>query len=68
MKKTTRETILAFARNNMKLCAAAEELHITHNALAYRLDAIYRTTRLNPRNFQDLISLVDIATEGDDLL
>ena len=65
MKPSDRETVLAFARHDMKVVAAAEELRITHNALAYRLDAIYKATHFNPRNFYDLIKLVEIAERGD---
>ena len=65
MKQADCETILAFAKNNMKVNATANELRITHNGLSYRLDAIYRDTRLNPRNFRDLIKLVEIVERGD---
>ena len=54
-------TILAFAENNMKLQATADAMQRHYNALAWRIARINAITGLDPRNFYDLIKLVDMA-------
>lgn len=61
-------TILAFARNNMKVQATADELGKRRDTVGYRIVRIKAITGLDPRNFYDLIKLVDMANsrlDGD---
>lgn len=53
--------ILAFAKNNMKIQDTAYELERHYNAVAWRIARIKDITGLDPRNFYDLIELVDMA-------
>lgn len=57
-------TILAFARNNMKFQATADELGKRRDTVGYRIARINVITGLDPRNFYDLIKLVDMANNG----
>lgn len=54
-------TILLFAKNGMKLQATADELGRSCNTMAWRIARIKAITGLDPRNFYDLIKLVDMA-------
>ena len=54
-------TILAFARNNMKVQATADELGRNYDTIAWRIARINAITGLDPRNFYDLIKLVGMA-------
>ena len=57
--------ITSYANNNMRLVAAAKEAGIDHRTLSLRLDGVYRSTKLDPKNFFDLGKLVDyIQREG----
>lgn len=54
--------ILAFAECNMNRIETAKKLNCIHrNTILYRFEDIYIKTGLNPKNFYDLIKLVDIA-------
>jgi sugar diacid utilization regulator len=53
--------VLAFAKNDMQLRAAAEELYLTGATVAYHLDKIRTKTGRNPRKFFDLCFLVGAA-------
>lgn len=53
--------ILLFAKNNMKIQATADEMGRHYNAVAWRIEKTKEVTGLDPRNFYDLIKLVDMA-------
>lgn len=55
------QVILAFAENNMKLQATANALGRNYDTVAWRIARINAITGLDPRNFYDLIKLVDMA-------
>ena len=54
------EAILAFADCNMRYKPAAEMLGVHFETLSRRLSSIARRTKLDPRNFRDLVKLVQI--------
>lgn len=56
-----KETILAFAENNMKPQKAAHALCLDTNTINYRFKMIRKASGLNPKNFYDLITLVRIC-------
>ena len=58
--------ILLFAKNNMKVQATADELGRNYDTIAWRLAKIKAVSGLDPRNFYDLIKLVDIANSRMD--
>lgn len=60
-------TFRVYFENNGHLQQTADELHIHRNTLNYRLDMIHKTTKLDPRNYQDLIFLyiVFLGTSSD---
>ena len=59
------DAIMAFADANMRLKPASEKLGCHIETLARRLDSVYRRSRMNPRDFRDLVKLVQMI-EGDD--
>lgn len=58
--------ILAYANANMRLTSAAESIGVHYRTMASRLDFIYKRTKLDPRNFYDLIQLVEAVNTKDD--
>jgi hypothetical protein len=59
-------TVQAFARADLNLRAAAEQLHVHPNTAQYRLRGIEERTGRNPRRIADLLDLlVAIALHGD---
>lgn len=61
MTKKEKETILAFAENDMKVNRTAEELKLHGNSVKYRLTQIAVKYKYNPFVFYDLIELVKKA-------
>lgn len=60
-----KEIILALAECNMSANEAARVKHYHRNTVVYHCEQIRKKTGLNPRNFYDLIKLVEMAKEGD---
>ena len=60
------QTLLTFAKNNMRYKPSAAELGCHFETVSRRLDSIYRRTLLNPKNFYDLIKLVQQIEETKD--
>lgn len=56
-----REIVLAFAECSMSLSATAKKLHFHRNNIEYHLEQTRKKTGLNPRNFYDLIKLLEIV-------
>lgn len=52
--------IKSYADNNMRLCPAARVSYCNYQTLDFRLSQIYKRTKLNPRNFYDLVKLMKI--------
>ncbi|MBS4206526.1 sugar diacid recognition domain-containing protein [Bacillus sp. FJAT-50079] len=50
-------TLESFFKNNKSIAETASELHIHRNTLLYRLEKIKQILGLDPRNFQDAITL-----------
>ena len=59
--------ILAFANANMRLKPASESLGVHIETLSRRLDSIYKRTKLNPKNFWDLLVLVKVVEDVSDV-
>ena len=55
------QVILMFAENNMRMIETSYCLDVHRNTIEYRICKIKRLTGLDPRNFYDLIKLVEIA-------
>lgn len=60
-----RTIILGMAENNMNMNAVAREQYFHRNAALYHINKIKEITGLDPRNFYDLVELVDIVRGGD---
>ena len=63
MTKEQAEIIMAFAKNDMQLQAAAKELYMTGATVAYHLTKIRKQMGWNPRKFFDLCFLVGVAAQ-----
>lgn len=61
LSKANAEAILAFADGNMRVCEAAQIMHVAHFSISYHLDRVKSITGLDPRKFYDLAKLVLIA-------
>jgi len=59
--------ILAFADANMRLKPASEALGVHIETLSRRLDSVYKRTKLNPKNFRDLVELVKMVEGVSDV-
>ena len=60
------QTLLTFAKNNMRFKPSAAELGCNFETVSRRLDSIYRRTLLNPKDFYDLVKLVKQIEENND--
>lgn len=56
--------IRAFAANNMNVTDTAGAVCMHRNSVLYRLKVIERTTGLDPREFYDLIKLLERNQNG----
>lgn len=65
MKDSHKETILAFAENDMNMTKTAESLCFARNTIAYRLDQIHKLYGLDPERFYDLCELVQMAKKEE---
>ena len=65
LKDKDKRIILALADNGMKAKAAARQLNMHYNIVYRHMDEIYMQTDLEPRNFYDLLKLVEMVKEGD---
>jgi DNA-binding PucR family transcriptional regulator len=54
-------TVLAFARADMSVARAAEELHLHANSVTYRLQRWGRLTGWDPRTFDGLVRSVAVC-------
>ncbi len=55
------DTVLSFAEQGMKVYKVAENMYYSRNTIAYRLQKVKKFTGLDPHNFYDLITLVDMC-------
>lgn len=53
--------ILSFAKNSMREPETSWDLDVHRNTITYRIRKIKALTGLDPREFYDLIKLVDMA-------
>lgn len=53
--------ILSFAKNSMREPETSWDLNVHRNTITYRIRKIKALTGLDPREFYDLIKLVDMA-------
>ena len=58
------ECVRAYAEHNMSASEAAKAIYMHRNTLVYRLDEVWALTGLNPRNFYDLVKLLDRFGDG----
>ncbi len=63
MNRERAQLILLYAEHNMNLSEVANNCFWHRNTLDHRLDRIYDLTGLDPKNFYDLVKLVDMANE-----
>ena len=63
LNEQEREVILAYADHNMVATDTARSIYRHRNAVFYYLGTVYKKTGLNPKNFYDLIKLVDMVKE-----
>jgi len=54
-----RDTVAAYARNDMRMSKAAQELHMSRRAVEERLKRIRQETGKDPRRFFDLVALLE---------
>ena len=54
-----RDTVAAYARNDMRMSKAAKELHMSRRAVEERLKRIRQETGKDPRRFFDLVALLE---------
>lgn len=59
------KVILAFADCNMSGNAAAKKLFIDRSCVSYHINRIKAITGKDPRNFWDLVDLVDMVMSGE---
>lgn len=50
-------SVSTFLESNMNISIASKELYIHRNSLQYRLDKFHEKTGLNPKDFQDAITI-----------
>ena len=62
-EKEIRNTLIAYANGKMRRYAAAKTLYLSVSTLEYRLQKIKKVTGLDPKNFFDLVKLLDITKE-----
>lgn len=58
--------IVAYANSNMNVSGAAKESFFTWDAVKYHLNKIYRKTQLDPHNFYDLTTLIEVIRYAAD--
>lgn len=61
-----KDIVLTMADSNMNLCEVARKLYFSRRNIDYHCLKICEKTGLNPKNFYDLIKLVEMVKGGDD--
>ena len=64
MTELEKNVILIYADNNMDISKTARAAKYHRNSIVYWLEKIKEKYGLNPRNFYDLIRLVEMAKGG----
>lgn len=64
MTQQDKDIVMAFALSNMRVSSTARRLHYHHRTIHAHLDRVYKNTRLNPREFHDLVLLVFAISDG----
>lgn len=54
-----RDTVVAYARNDMRMSKTAQELHMSRRAVEERLKRIRQETGKDPRRFFELVALLE---------
>lgn len=62
---TQKEMIRSMARNRLALSATAREMNYARNSLEYHLARVKAVTGLDPREFYDMVKLIEIVGESD---
>lgn len=57
-----KEIVLMLARCNMNVLETSRKLYMRRHNVAYRLERIEQSTGLDPKNFYDLVKLVEAAS------
>ena len=60
-----KETLNAFADNNMDVSKTARQLYLHRNTMVYRLERIKIQTGLNPYKFHELVKLLELYGKED---
>lgn len=60
-----REIILAMAECNMNESEVSRKLHFHRNNVVYHCEQVREKIGLNPRNFYDLVKLVEMVKEDN---
>ena len=61
------ESLMAYANANMKIYVAAKESYRDKATVKYHLEQVKQKTGLDPRNFYDLVKLVEmLGGDGND--
>lgn len=60
-----KEIILAFAKADMQISATSRNTYRHRNTIIYQIGVIKERTGLDPRNFFDLVTLVQLANETE---
>lgn len=64
MKQAGKEVILTYADSNMNAYETARRLYRSSNSVLYQLQKVKEETGLDPRNFHELVKLVEMV-KGD---
>ena len=65
LTQAEKETLMAYADNDMNLTATAKEMYCHYTTIWYRMDRVAIKTGLNPKCFYELVELMDMARKGE---
>lgn len=65
MTDLQKEIILSMADHNMNKAEVAKAIYFSRGGVLYQCDVIKQKTGLDPRNFYDLIKLVEMVKEDE---
>lgn len=60
-----KKLIKSYVNNSMRLYAVAKEFYMHRNTVEYRFKKIKNKTGLNPKKFEELAELLQIANKKD---
>lgn len=59
-----RSIVMAFASENMNVSSTARRTHYHYRTIQAHLDRVFKKTKLNPKEFHDLVLLVFAISDG----